>query len=70
MSKDIYSIAESMICNNPKFKNNQYAQEALKLIVNRDETAGVELANRILQKQGVSQEDAIQKGMDFFGFDN
>lgn len=70
MAKDMYQFAENMIRKNPKFKNDPDAQKVLQILQNRDEAAGIELANNILGNVGVSQQDGIRKAMGFFGFNN
>ncbi len=70
MGKDIYDVAENMIRNNPNFKNNPKAQQILQIIHNRDDKAGVELANQFLQDNGMTREAGIQQAMRLFGFNN
>lgn len=70
MAKDIYDFAESMIRKNPNFQNNPEAQQVLQIIHNRDEKAGIELANKILGNAGVDQQTGIEKAMRFFGLNN
>lgn len=70
MAKSIYDFAENMIRSNPKFKNDPRAQQVLTLIHNRDDKAGVELANQILAGANISQEDGIKQAMSFLGLNN
>lgn len=57
----------SRLQNNPNFKNNPQAQEMLNVILTGDSKRGEELANQILQQNGVSREEGVNKARSFFG---
>lgn len=51
---------------NPNFQNNPQAKEMLNVILTGDSKRGEELANQILQQNGVSREEGVNKARSFF----
>lgn len=56
----------SKLQQNPNFQNNPQAQEMLNVILTGDSKRGEEIANQILQQNGVSKEEGVNKARSFF----
>lgn len=67
MGKNLYDFAENMIRNNPNLQNDPRAQKLADIIHNRDDAAGIELANQFLRDNGLSQQSGIEQAMRFLG---
>lgn len=63
---DIYDFAAMLLKNNQNIANSPLGQNALQALQNRDSAKGEEIANNILESQGLSREEALndiqQKG--------
>lgn len=56
----------SRLQQNPNFKNNPEAQEMLNVILTGDSKRGEEIANQILQSNGVSREEGVNMARSYF----
>lgn len=60
--------ALQMIQNNPNIQNNQNAQKMIQAIQSNDQQTGEQIAQNILDAQGLTREQGIQMAQNFFGF--
>lgn len=60
MSPSIFDFAITMINKNPNIANSPMGKNALEALRNRDATKGEELANNILESQGLTKDSALQ----------
>lgn len=51
---------------NPDIMNNQNAREMLNVVLTGDSKRGEEIANNILQSNGVSKEQALSQAQTYF----
>lgn len=56
----------SRLQQTPNFQNNPEAQEMLNVILTGDSKRGEEIANKILQSNGVSREEGVNKARSYF----
>lgn len=56
-----FVFAEKALNANPKYKNSPMGQQLMNCIRNRDNAAGEQLANNILQTYGINKDDAIRQ---------
>lgn len=66
----ILGYARNAINNTPEVRNNPQYAEMIAAIQNGDAVAGQKLANQILQQQGLTKGQALQRAFQFFGFNN
>lgn len=64
----ILGYAKNAINNTPEVRDNPDNAEMIAAIQSGDAQAGIEMANKILQRYGVSKGQAIQRAFQFFGF--
>lgn len=56
---NIYDFALGLMQSNPKMANSPLGQNFMAALQNRDVTKGEELANNILQNQGIDKNTAM-----------
>lgn len=56
---NIYDFAANIVKNNPDMANSPMGQNFMEALKNRDSKMGEELANNILQNQGLDRESAM-----------
>lgn len=61
VQKLLYQLQQS-----PNIRSNPEAQEMLNVILTGDSKRGEEIANQILQKNGVSREEGVNRARSFF----
>lgn len=66
--KGILGYGRSMIQNNPNLRNNPQFAEMIDAIERGDATKGQELAQQILQTNGVTKEQALSMAFRKFPF--
>ena len=66
--KGILGYGINAIDNTPQVRDNPEYAEMIAAIQSGNSQEGIRLANRILQQYGVSKGQAIQMGINFFGF--
>lgn len=66
--KGILGYAKNAINNTPEVRDNPDNAEMIAAIQSGDAQAGIAMANKILQRYGVSKGQAIQRAFQFFGF--
>lgn len=64
----ILGYAKNAINNTPEVRDNPDNAEMIAAIQSGDAQAGIAMANKILQRYGVSKGQAIQRAFQFFGF--
>lgn len=65
---DIQQIVLNLIQNNPNIQKNEYTQNLIDVIKSGDSTKGEELANNILKSYGLTKEQGLNIGKQFFKF--
>lgn len=66
--RGILGYARNMIQNNPNLRNNPDFAEMIDAIERGDAVKGQELANRTLQRNGVTKEQALSAAFRKFPF--
>lgn len=66
----IRGYAINAIQQNQQLRDNPDFKDGIRAIEQNDAQAGIALANQILQRYGVSKEQAIQKAIEVFGLGN
>lgn len=66
----IRGYAMNAIQQNPEIRDNPDFQDMIRAIEQNDAQAGIAMANQILKKNGVSQNQAIAKAIQFFKLGN
>lgn len=56
---NIYDFAASLVQNNPNIANSPMGQNFIEALKNRDSQKGEEIANNILQNQGLDRDSAM-----------
>lgn len=67
MSFDPKTLISQLMQQNPNMKNNANAMAMVNAVMNNDEKAGVELANNILNRFGMTREQGIEVAKQMFG---
>lgn len=63
----IRGYAMNAIQQNQQIRDNPNFQDGIRAIEQNDAQAGIALANQILNRYGVSKEQAIQRAIEVFG---
>lgn len=66
--KGILGYAQQALRENPNVRDNPDFAEMVRAIEQNDAQAGMALAQKILQQNGVSKEAAINRGIQVFNF--
>ena len=56
---NIYDFAANIVQNNPNMANSPMGQSFLEALQNRDSAKGEEIANNILNNQGIDRDTAM-----------
>lgn len=67
MSFDPRAVISQLMQQNPDMKNNANAMAMVNAVMNNDEKAGIELANNILNRFGMTKEQGIEMARQKFG---
>lgn len=66
-NEQINNMAINMLQNNPKVANTTIGKRFLDILRTNDTQAGIELANNLIENNGDTKENAIQKAINYFG---
>ena len=58
---NLKEYALNLLMNSPRCKNNQMAQNFIRVLQTGNDAEGEEMANNILQSMGMTKEDALKK---------
>lgn len=67
MSFDPKTIISQLMQQNPDMRNNANAMAMVNAVMNNDEKAGIELANNILNRFGMTKEQGLEMARQKFG---
>lgn len=67
MNINYQALAMKLLEKNPNVANNPRSAEMIKVLQSGNEQQGIELANNILSTYGISKEDGVKRGLQYFG---
>lgn len=68
--RGIQGYAINAIDSTPEVRDNPDNADMIKAIRSGDSVAGIAMANKILQRYGITKEQALQRAFQVFGFNN
>lgn len=63
---DPKTYALNLLMRNPRFKNNDLAQNFIRVLQTGNEQEGIQMANNILKSHGLSREEGMQQAKNGF----
>lgn len=68
MPNPLINFAMNMMAKNPNIANNPRNAEMFQAIQNGDQAKGEEIARNLCKSYGMTEEEALSKAKQFFGF--